>query len=138
LDELDFARYVFEPSLEIFSYIKKKYPKIGLIWFPRNSAGHFLQTPNHEIFQYIDCLSVDYSTSLDLILQNIDERIFVQGNLDPSVLLTANQDEIKTKIDFIMNKMRPRNHIFNLGHGVIKTTPVENVQFIIDLVRGFY
>ncbi len=137
LDELDFFSYVFEPSLEIFLYFKEKYPQIKLIWFPRNSASIFLQHKNHEIFNYIDCISIDYSTSLELILKNIDERIFIQGNLDPSILLTNNQDQIRKKVNFIMNKMNGRNHIFNLGHGVIKTTPIENVHFVIDLVRNF-
>ncbi len=137
LDENDFNDFVLEPSLEIFCYIKNKYPDVGLIWFPRNSASNFIVKKDHEIFNFIDCLSVDYSTSLDLILKNIDERIFIQGNLDPCVLLSENKNEIEKKVLFIMEKMRNRKHIFNLGHGVIKTTPVENVQYVIDIIRAF-
>jgi uroporphyrinogen decarboxylase len=137
LDEHDFVQFVLNPSFEIFSFIKKKYPRIKLIWFPRNSFANYMMHLKHQIFDIIDYFSIDYSTPLDPILKSMDERIFLQGNLDPSVLLTGNKRLIEQKVFFIMNKMKGRSHVFNLGHGIIKTTPVENVSFVIDLIRNF-
>ena len=137
LDELDYEDFVLKPTFEIFSVLKKKYPQVKIIWFPRNSSSHYLGCKNHPIFELIDGLSIDYSTSIDLILENIDKRIFIQGNLDPSVLECSNKLEIKRKIEFILKKFSNRNHVFNLGHGILKTTPVENVHYAICLVRNF-
>jgi uroporphyrinogen decarboxylase len=137
LDELDYSEYVLDSSFEILNYIKNKFPGVKIVWFPRNSFANYISRLDHQIFSVIDCISVDYSTNIDFLARNIDDKIFLQGNLDPSVLLSSSKDEIKKKVFYIMEKMRGRNHVFNLGHGVIKTTPVENVSYVIDLVRGF-
>lgn len=145
LDEIDYQKYVVEPTIFICQQIKLEYPNVKIAWFPRNSIGQYLlYTKNYQqqsrfqkIFELIDILSIDHITSLDVIIKNIDERIILQGNLDPVMLLCKDKEKIKNKVLFILDKLEKRKHIFNLGHGVIKTTPLENVDFVIDLVRNF-
>ena len=59
-----------------------------------------------------------------------------QGNLDPiSLLVGGNQmvDEILT----IMDDMKEKEFIFNLGHGILPKTPITNVIKCIDVVKNF-
>lgn len=139
LDEHDYAKYVIKPTIEIFKAMKHKYPNIPIIWFPRGSAGHYLpyiQQNKDNINNFFDCLSVDYGTSLSLIIDNLPENIIVQGNLDPAVLLSHDFSIIEKKVKFILEMLKNRKMIFNLGHGILPTTPLENVSKLIDLVRN--
>jgi uroporphyrinogen decarboxylase len=59
----------------------------------------------------------------------------VQGNLDP-VLLFADWRELKSRTENILKLGAGRpGHIFNLGHGILPETPVENVKALCDFVR---
>jgi uroporphyrinogen decarboxylase len=59
----------------------------------------------------------------------------VQGNLDPLALL-AGGDQLRTSVTRILDAFRERPHIFNLGHGILQDTPVENVEQLVALVKG--
>ena len=59
----------------------------------------------------------------------------IQGNLDPTVLL-ADQHEIRLRAKEILDQVDGRSgHIFNLGHGVLPQTPVDNVVALVDAVH---
>jgi uroporphyrinogen decarboxylase len=59
----------------------------------------------------------------------------VQGNLDPMTLLTP-WDELITHIDGVLDEATGRpGHIFNLGHGIHKTTPVDSVKRLVEYVH---
>jgi uroporphyrinogen decarboxylase len=61
----------------------------------------------------------------------------IQGNLDPMVLF-ASEKEIERRVRDIMQQAAGRpGHIFNLGHGILPTTPLHSVEFVIDCVRRF-
>jgi uroporphyrinogen-III decarboxylase len=59
----------------------------------------------------------------------------VQGNLDPLTLLAAS-DEIRRRVKEVLAQAASRpGHIFNLGHGVVQQTPVENAIALVDAVH---
>ena len=61
----------------------------------------------------------------------------MQGNLDP-ITLFAPQELIELRVNEILRSAAGRpGHIFNLGHGIVPTTPVENVQAVVRMVREF-
>jgi uroporphyrinogen-III decarboxylase len=61
--------------------------------------------------------------------------VAVQGNLDPAVLL-ANVDAIRVGAREILDAAAGRpGHVFNLGHGIHKETPVEHVRALVDIVH---
>jgi len=60
----------------------------------------------------------------------------VQGNLDP-ILLHAPEELIRERVRAIMDAAGPTGHIFNLGHGVVPTTPIEGVRAMIDEVQNY-
>lgn len=59
----------------------------------------------------------------------------IQGNLDPCVLLGTRSDVVKSANE-IMDKTRRNGHIFNLGHGILPETPLENVDALVETVHG--
>jgi uroporphyrinogen decarboxylase len=58
----------------------------------------------------------------------------VQGNLDPLALI-AGGDVLKDAVHKILSAFEDRPHIFNLGHGILPDTPIENVELLLNLVR---
>ena len=59
-----------------------------------------------------------------------NRKLCIQGNLNPEILLKTKED-ILMHVKNIMNSFESINHVFNLGHGVIKTSSIENVKFLI-------
>ena len=79
-----------------------------------------------------DVIGLDWRIALDEGWARLDHQCAVQGNLDP-VLLFADWKELKSRAEDILRRASGRpGHIFNLGHGILPETPVENVK---DLAR---
>ena len=82
-----------------------------------------------------DVLGLDWRTPLDQAWHNLDYSCAVQGNLDP-ITLFAEPDLIRNRVRHILTQAAGRpGHIFNLGHGIVPETPVENVQAVVRMVR---
>jgi len=82
-------------------------------------------------------LGLDWRLPLDEGWKLLGEEVAIQGNLDPAVLF-APQDEIAKRVEDIMRRADGRpGHIFNLGHGILQNTPVENVKAVVELVHNF-
>jgi uroporphyrinogen decarboxylase len=82
-----------------------------------------------------DVIGVDWRIPLDEAWTRIGERA-IQGNLDPAVLLGP-RPEIERRVREILRRAGKRpGHIFNLGHGILPGTPVDNVKAVVDLVHG--
>jgi uroporphyrinogen decarboxylase len=82
-----------------------------------------------------DVIGLDWRIPLDTGWQTLGMKGAVQGNLDP-VLLFADWKEIKLRASEILRQAAGRpGHIFNLGHGILPETPVENVKSLCDYVR---
>lgn len=98
-----------------------------------NGAGHLLNEIEKLNFS---ALGLDWRTDLMTTLQTHPTAIF-QGNLDPA-LLFAPAETIQTRTCEILDLVKGRPHIMNLGHGVLPQTPIEGVQAFIDAVRGHF
>jgi len=83
----------------------------------------------------IDAIGVDQFVPVDII-KKWQENIIVQGNFDP-VLLLGGKEVIEKKAHDILTTLSNKNFIFNLGHGILPNTPVENVQFLVNYVRNY-
>ncbi len=82
-----------------------------------------------------DVIGVDWRIPLDEGWARIGERA-IQGNLDPAVLLGP-KPEIERRVREVLRRAGRRvGHIFNLGHGILPGTPVENVKTVVDLVHA--
>jgi uroporphyrinogen decarboxylase len=82
-----------------------------------------------------DVIGVDWRIPLDVAWARVGER-GIQGNLDPSVLLGP-KPEIERRVKEILRRAARRpGHIFNLGHGILPGTPVENVKAVVDMIHA--
>jgi len=82
-----------------------------------------------------DVIGVDFRMPLGAAWGKIGYDRAIQGNLDPMTLL-APWDELKSHIDRVLDEAAGRpGHIFNLGHGIHKTTPVDKVKRLVDYVH---
>jgi len=75
-------------------------------------------------------LSVDWRMDLAHLRETFGERIAIQGNIDPTVLL-ASSEAIAASVHEALRQTRGRGHILNLGHGILPETPVENALAFI-------
>jgi uroporphyrinogen decarboxylase len=84
-----------------------------------------------------DVLGLDWRVPLDAAWAAIDYACAVQGNLDP-ITLFAPQDVLRNRVHGILAQAAGRpGHIFNVGHGIVPGTPVENVQATVRFVREY-
>jgi uroporphyrinogen decarboxylase len=82
-------------------------------------------------------LGLDWRLPLDDGWKIIGHDRAVQGNLDPAILF-APLPEIKARVYDILRRAEGRpGHIFNLGHGILQHTPVENVKAVVDMVHEY-
>jgi uroporphyrinogen decarboxylase len=82
-----------------------------------------------------DVIGVDWRMPLGWYWEQIGHAKPIQGNLDPVALL-APWRELKYQVDRVLDEAgRQAGHIFNLGHGIFPSTPVENVQRVVDYVH---
>ncbi len=82
-------------------------------------------------------IGLDWRIPLDEGWARLDHGVAVQGNLDP-VLLFADWKELKSRAEDILRRAAGRpGHIFNLGHGILPETPVENVKNLARLVQEY-
>ena len=80
-------------------------------------------------------IGVDWRIGLDTAWQRIGPDRAVQGNLDPLALF-APRDELRRQVRRVLDEAAGRpGHVFNLGHGILPQTPVENVRAMIDMVH---
>jgi len=83
-----------------------------------------------------DVLGIDWRTPLDTAWHSLDYGVAVQGNLDP-ITLFAEEELLTARVKEILGEANGRpGHIFNLGHGIVPGTPVENVQKVVQIVKS--
>lgn len=126
----EYEEFVIKPAAKMIKEIKKHYPDVPVIGFPRGSG--YLYEKYMELTG-IDGIGVDQSIPVS-VMASWGNNIVVQGNMDPVVLLSG-KEAIARKVDEII-KNRPKKFIFNLGHGILPETPVENVEFLVDYIRA--
>jgi uroporphyrinogen decarboxylase len=84
-----------------------------------------------------DVVSLDWRVPLDWGWQRVGFDRGIQGNLDPALLL-APPDVLRERVRGVLRRAAGRpGHIFNLGHGVLPETPLENLQLLVDTVHSW-
>lgn len=132
LPEPVMRRWSVEPIKAIIRKVRKAHPGVAIIIFPRG-VGIGYETFAAECGA--DAVSIDPSVPLAWASEKLQSRCVVQGNLDPVALL-AGGDVLENETRRIMRAMRGGPFVFNLGHGILPQTAVENVGRLVELVRG--
>ena len=131
MDHFIYQEYGINAISRITEKIKNKYPNIPISLFTKSHA-----VLDEKLLKNIDCLSFSSDKKMSDYLKLLPDRICFQGNLDP-MLLVIGDEQMKNMAKKILEEMRGKNYIFNLGHGVLKQTPVDNVKKLIDTIRKF-
>jgi uroporphyrinogen decarboxylase len=94
----------------------------------------FSKASNHLLSSLVrtgaTVLSVDWRMDLARLHEEYGDRVAIQGNVDPSLLLSS-PDAIASAVDRAVSQTKGRGHILNLGHGILPDTPVENALAFI-------
>ena len=83
-----------------------------------------------------DAFGVDWRTTLPEAAKALGRSAPLQGNLDPQLLAASWEYTERSAQRILSEGAELPAHVFNLGHGVLQYTPVENVERLIDLVKG--
>ncbi|MDD5585828.1 MAG: uroporphyrinogen decarboxylase [Alphaproteobacteria bacterium] len=126
-----FQRLVVEPTRELVAALKKEYPNVPVIGFPRGALPEDYKAFVEQTG--VDALGIDQNISLSFARSALQPVKPLQGNLDPRLLVSGGRDMQKA-VDAIIATFGPR-HIFNLGHGILPQTPPENVARLVEQVR---
>ena len=127
----DYVRYVAPYSRALIERIRAA--GVPAIHFGTGAAGFFREL--HAAGG--DVMGVDWRINIDQAWMDISYRSAIQGNLDPTILF-APLPELKLHVTDLLKRTGTRpGHIFNLGHGILPETPVENVKAVVEMVREF-
>ena len=129
----EFERWVIAPNAAIVSAIRARFPDVPVIGFPKG-AGEKL--PAYARETGVDALGLDETIDPLWAHTNLPAGLPVQGNLDP-LLLIAGGEELERQTLRVLEAFADRPHVFNLGHGIGQTTPLEHVGQLLSLVRGW-
>lgn len=133
LSEVLFRDCVIAPSRYVVEQVRANLPQVKIIGFPRGATEQgyreYLEATG------VDAISLDTAVPFAWAAQNLGSRTALQGNLDPLVLV-AGGTALRESACRLHANARGTRHIFNLGHGILPNTPVENVAELVELVRG--
>lgn len=128
-----FERWVIAPNAAIVSALRAAYPLVPIIGFPKG-AGEKL--PAYARETGVQAMGIDETLDPEWVARELPEAMPVQGNLDPLVLL-AGSDALERRIAAILDAFAGRPHVFNLGHGIDRRTPIAHVERLIAAVRNW-
>jgi uroporphyrinogen decarboxylase len=125
----DYRRFVQPHMRRLFAQLD---PAVPVIHFGTDT-GSLLELQRDAGGQVI---GLDWRVELDAAWERLGPGVGVQGNLDP-VVLFAPLPEIERQVKRILQQAGGRRgHIFNLGHGILPQTPVENVIALVEMVHA--
>lgn len=126
-----FERWVIEPTQKIIQDVKKVFPSVPIVGFPKGVGAHLL---DYGVKSGVSALSLDSCVPLSWAVEKIPHSLVLQGNLDP-FLLVSGGEPLKRAIQSIHTHMKGRSYVFNLGHGILPQTPISHVEACIEWVR---
>jgi uroporphyrinogen decarboxylase len=127
----DYRDYAFEASKRLVRAVQAM--GVPVIYFGVETGGLLEQMAATGA----DVIGLDWREPLDEGWRAVGHSHAVQGNLDP-ITLFAPPEVLELRVNEILRAANGRpGHIFNLGHGIVPGTPVENVQAVVKMVRDF-
>jgi uroporphyrinogen decarboxylase len=127
----DYRRYVLPHTKNLITALQKT--SVPVIYFGTDSTALLpsMKDTGAEV------IGVDWRIPLDHAWRSLNFRGAVQGNLDP-VVLFADWNEIRPRAEDVLSRAQGRaGHIFNLGHGILPETPVDNVKALARFVHDY-
>jgi uroporphyrinogen decarboxylase len=133
LPDAHFHRWSIAPTAAIVRQVKARYPDVPIIGFP-NRCGVLYAAYAAETG--VDAVSLDTTVPLDWARESLQSRLAVQGNLDPQMLVVGGE-AMKQEIKRILDAFGAGAFVFNLGHGIVPSTPPDHVAELAALIRDW-
>ncbi len=128
LSPFDFEKYALPYVQKIVTAFKGKVP---VIYFAFNASAMLKKVKQSGA----DVLGIDWRIDISDAINALGNDVAVQGNLDPCILFGTN-DLIRDMVARILNGAKnAKGHIFNLGHGILPETPVDNAIAMVEAVH---
>ena len=128
----EFERWVIAPNAAIVAGVKARHPQVPIIGFPKGAGA---KLPAYAQETGVDAVGLDETVDPEWANAVLPVGMPVQGNLDP-LLLLAGGEGLESAAQRILDAFADRPHVFNLGHGIDKETPIAHVQRLLAVVRG--
>ena len=126
-----FDRAVLRPTQAIVTALKQRHPQVPIIGFPRAVAQHLYA---YAGLDGLDGIGIDWSQDLTMAWQSTGSLV-TQGNLDPALLI-GDHPHLDMAIDSLLQQIRGRRHIVNLGHGITPNANIDSVSKLVRRVKG--
>jgi len=132
LSPSQFERHVIARTAWIVEQLRRRHPGTPVIGFPKGAGGKFRA---YAAETGVDAIGLDETVDPHWAAHELPAGLPVQGNLDP-LALVAGGEALRNSVEVILDAFADRPHIFNLGHGIQQTTPIEHVEELVTLVKG--
>lgn len=133
LSETELERWSLDPIIKIIERVKRSHPDKPVIVFPRGAGVAYI---NYVSRDEINCVSLDSSVPLKWVKEVLQPKSVIQGNLDPLLLIRGEQ-KMFDATERILSTLTEGSLIFNLGHGILPSTPPQNVEALTEFVRDW-
>jgi len=130
IKENQIYEFCFYPTKTILRLVKKKFPNIPIICFPRGIGKKYKDFVN---FVKPDCISIDQFINPSWAIANFNGTP-IQGGINPAVLCGKKKDVGKIAHKHL-NIFRDYPYIFNLGHGITPDAKIENIRHMVKIVK---
>ena len=129
-----FKELAITPISKVVQILRSRKIFKPIIGFPFK-AGNSLTIYSYE--SGVDCIALDWTVNLNWAIKNINPSIVIQGNLDPASLIPENNLSLNNHVLSILNIMKEKKFIFNVGHGITPECKIDNVKKVINIVNSF-
>ena len=133
-----FETWITNPNARIIANVRKVYPEVPILAFPRGAGMNLATFASHSSPDGIGIDTAQSLASARQILEGVQgtygKNVVIQGNLDPA-LLQVGGTALQTEITAMRKAMEGYPYIFNLGHGIDKSTPPEHVTELLRAVK---
>jgi len=128
----EFERWVIAPTARLVERLRAKHPEVPVIGFPKGAGGKLGAYARET---KVSAIGLDETVDPLWAAKELPKRLPVQGNLDP-LALRAGGEALYSGTQRILDAFAERPHIFNLGHGILPDTPIDQVEELIARVKG--
>ena len=122
------------PTAKIIDILRSRKISTPIIGFPFKAGASIVK---YSFESKVDCIALDWSVDLRWAVQNINKEVALQGNLDPASLIPSHNDALRENVLTILDIMKDRRFIFNVGHGLTPDCKIDNVKEVISIVRNY-
>ncbi len=130
LPEAAFERWVIEPTRGVVASLKQRFPDHPVIGFPRGAG---LLYERYVTETGVDGIGIDATVPAGYARDRLQPLVTVQGNLDPILLITGGLS-LEAGVRELRRLLGDGPYVFNLGHGILPETPLENVEVLARLL----